>query len=224
VITTRSWCTDVGNLLPFPSPACYHLPVPSDKLDDDRRVDLTTDFAGSDSRFVPWRDGYMLPDPFSAKFDGDWLPGTVELELAVGDGDVHCTTIAVHARQGEPLTARGLRDIPLGAFIRMATAITLVPRETTADGRTIINMTPPKYAPLEVSAPRPQRRLSDECLREVATIYKAALATKEPPTRAVEQRHSQGPISYKTAARWVEETRKAGFLPAVEKRQHSTGT
>jgi hypothetical protein len=197
--------------------------MPSDKLDDDRRVDLTTDFSGSASRFVPWRDGYMLPDPFSAKFEGDWLPGTVELELSVGDGEVHCSAITVRTRDGGPLTARGLRDIPLGAFVRMATAITLVPRETTADGQTIINMTPPKYAPLEISAPRPQRRLSGECLREVATIYREAVAIEEPPTRAVEQRHSQGPISYKTAARWVEETRKAGFLPTVEKRQHRTG-
>jgi DNA-binding transcriptional ArsR family regulator len=96
--------------------------------------------------------------PIQREFDGDWLSGTVKLELSVGDGEVHCSAITVRARKDGPLTARGLRDIPLGAFVRMATAITLVPRETTADGRTIINMTPAKYAPLEVSAPRPQRR------------------------------------------------------------------
>jgi hypothetical protein len=206
--------------LPDLSPLCYLMPMSRDTPDDERTVSCTTDHDPSTTRWVPWRDDYMPPDPCRGIFDADWLPGTVELELTVGEDQVHCAAITVRAREDEPLTARGLRNIPLGAFIRLATALTLAPIETDNTGRRVINMTAP-YAPSDVSAPRARRHISEACLQEVATIYMRAIEEEEPPTRAVEHRHSLAPISYQTAARWVRLARDADLLPPAERAQRS---
>ncbi len=158
-----------------------------------------------------WGDGYLLPDHFSARVDGDWLPGYVHLEIAVDGRGVRCASVRLEARQGEAITARALRDVPLKECVRLATATIARRGHTHAEGGTFrIELASPDdpAEPLTLASKRPHRRVKDEWLREAARIYLAAKAVEEPPTRAVEQQHSQCPITYKTAARWVELARR----------------
>lgn len=74
----------------------------------------------------------------------------------------------------------------------------------------------------ELTGRRPQRgaRITDDQLREVAMVYRAALAESEgrkAPTEAVRDMFT---ISRSTAGRWVEEARRRGFLgPAPGRRR-----
>lgn len=164
-------------------------------------------------RWENWRGSHAIASRFAATFEGEWLPGSVQLELETHDGRVGCVGITVTARDGSPITARALRAIPLDSFMRMATHCLLSPVEATAEGR-VINRTRPKAPPRALAYPERKRRVTDDYLREVAAIYTAAQASEQPPTRAVETEHSQAPISYKTAARWVHLARERGYLAA----------
>jgi hypothetical protein len=156
-----------------------------------------------------------LPSRFTTVIEGDWLPYRVELDLAATPGDVTCLAVRLEAREdGDPVTARGVRDVPLGECIRLATASSRrVVREE--DGQLVIELAGPLGEMEEFDlGSRPQRRVDKARLREAADIYVDA---KENPTKAVRERHSQGPISYSTAARWVMEARRLGFLPPAKR-------
>jgi hypothetical protein len=153
--------------------------------------------------------GYAISVRFEAAIDADWLDCLVRLDL--------------DARDDTELTARGIRQVPLGEFVRLAIAGALRPvevRPATAEGPAhvvIPNAGPADMAePLEVASrgPRPQRHLPDEVLREAAAIY---LAAEDNPTAAVRQLHSQRPISYSTAARWVNLARQRGYIPPTKR-------
>lgn len=63
----------------------------------------------------------------------------------------------------------------------------------------------------EPSTPRRRRRLTDELLREVAEVYRAAHKAGLPPTAAVSEHFE---VLHTTAARWVTFARKAGIMGA----------
>lgn len=177
-----------------------------------RRSRVSTSYDGAVQWRLDWHPGFAIPDRFSAVIDADWLPYRVEVDLAANGGDVHCVAMTLQAHDGgEPVTSRGLRDVPLGECIRLATAAALRPMERNA-GEVKIKLGGPSdmTEPMVLASRRPRRRISDDWLHEAAAIYEAA---EENPTQAVEQQHSQAPISYSTASRWVEEARRRGFLP-----------
>lgn len=67
--------------------------------------------------------------------------------------------------------------------------------------------------PLSVSQGRRNNRITDDLLRDVASVYREALRVGRPPTKAVEEEfHTSRP----NAAKWVKRARAAGHLgPAI---------
>ena len=74
-----------------------------------------------------------------------------------------------------------------------------------------------KAEPVELQGRGPQRRVTDATLRETRDIY---LSAEQKPTDAVHRLHSQGPISYSTAARWVKQARERATYPPRTRRHH----
>jgi hypothetical protein len=180
--------------------------------DRETRVTITEQPSFVDVRsWHPWGDEYLLPDHFSARLEGDWLPGHVHVDVAVGTSGVRCVAVRIEARRGEVITSHNLRAVPLKECLRLAAA-TMAKRGRAAgvDGVYRIEIGSPAdpSVPLTLASRRPHRGVADEWLREVSDIYMRAEAVGEPPTRAVELEHSQAPIAYKTAARWVELARQ----------------
>jgi hypothetical protein len=158
--------------------------------------------------FVPWRPGYYLPPHFTTILDGEGLPYLLELDFVTQDGP-ECRAVRFHARDdGESISARGIREIPLGEAIGESIGLAAAPVEER-DGQLIVNL-PAKSRTGEAFKLARERGVSDRKLREVAAIYRAA---HEKPTQAVQRHPAFAPISYSTAARWVMEARRRGFLP-----------
>ena len=197
--------------------------MPSDDQELARRSRVSTSYDGAVQWRFDWRPGFAIPDRFTAAIAGDWLPCRVQLDLAVNGSELHCVALSLESPEdGAPVTARGLREVPLGECIRLAAAAALCPMERKP-GEVKIKLGGPSdmTEPMELASRRPQRRISDDWLREAASIYQAAT---ENPTQAVERQHSQAPISYSTASRWVEEARRRGFLPPTTRGRGGTPT
>jgi hypothetical protein len=153
--------------------------------------------------------------------DAKHLPYVVELELAVEEGsDPVCQALRLVARDGgEPVSARRVREIPLAECMQIATTTAMFPVERDSAGRvTSVRVAPGKNESelaeawkLASGRPRPVSS-SDEHLRKVAAVYMKA---SEKPTRAVQD--AFGPVSHSTAARWVGQARRRGFLPPAER-------
>ncbi len=175
------------------------------------RSRVTTTFESSASWLPDWRPGFALPSRFTATIEGDWLAFRVRLDLVANEHRVQAVGVALEAREeATPVTARALRDVPLGELIRLATSAALRPMERKPGELTIQLGGGGKAEPMELVSPGRQRRVSRRTLEETARIY---LGAESNPTAAVEREHSQGPISYSTAARWVEDARRLGLIP-----------
>ena len=146
-----------------------------------------------------------------------WEPVGIE----VGEKD-HLTAGMV----GEPshiLTAALLRGVPLGYLVERGRRFLIGSARIVAEcydkdgdvenaewarewGR--------KYRTKREGRPR---KYGDEHYREVAAIYSAAWRNGVPPTQAVQMAFADGTRgpSHATAARWVGEARKRGFLTAT---------
>lgn len=166
---------------------------------------------------VSWREGYALPKRFTATLDDATLPYVVDLAVKASTEGVECRSVTFGARDtGEPISARALRAIPIAVCIRLATAAAAMKIERLRDGGA--KLSPPAGLETPFVLARPvDKRMSDAHLREVARVYEDADMN---PTRAVELHWEamRQPISYPTAARWVSEARKRGFLkPVVRK-------
>lgn len=131
---------------------------------------------------------------------------------------------------GEPyppspiLTASKVRAIPIGEFITRG-------RRILAGSAEIVAKDYEKKGDLELaewvreygkrfkgaSGGRP-RMYGDDHYRRVAEIYSKAWRRGEPPTQAVERHPDFAPLSHSTAARWVRECRRRGFLAQTKKR------
>lgn len=62
---------------------------------------------------------------------------------------------------------------------------------------------------LPVTRPQRRRAVTAELLRQVAAVYRKAVADSEPPTSTVADHFG---VSHSTAARWVGQARKTGAL------------
>jgi hypothetical protein len=187
--------------------------------DKARRWRVTTRYTGASAvskgepwPFVPWRRDYGLPRSWRATLEAEHLPYIVELDFTAEENDgPSCRAIRLASREGgEPISARRVRDVPIAECIQIAVGHAGIPIERTAD-EIRFKMGPRSAEHLTESLAHARPRsanTSDEHLREVARIY---LGATGKPTRAVEEEF--GPISHSTAARWVGEARRRGFLP-----------
>jgi hypothetical protein len=198
-------------------PACHRsVTVWGVPADEEHTSHVSIQYGAKGGWLTDWRPGYAIPSRFTATIEGDWLPYRVELNLAVNEDGVSCEGIQLKAPDGE-ITARGIRKVPLGECIELATTAALRPVEHGEDSLTIQLMGPPGDVTREATLARrePQLRLSDETLQETARIY---LAAERNPTAAVRREHSEGPISYSTAAKWVQRARQLDLIPPANRK------
>lgn len=193
---------------------------------------LTTDAMDS---FVPWRPGLVLPAHFSVSIDDDDLDYLVALDVEVDPGgEPVCASVRISRRgRGAPgVTPRGLRSTRLGMYLDHACASaawTVERREGSIvyHPRESYPFPEPRERP-----PVPHTRLTDEKLREVAQVYRDAVAARRRPRVAIENDRRWAPMGKGVAARWVSEARKRTdpltgetFLaPTVERRTGGTMT
>ena len=170
--------------------------------------------------YVSWRPGYGLPLRWTSRLEREDMPYIVELDFATNPATgPECRAVRLLAREdGEPISARGVRNIPIGEF--MQTAITGAAAREEHGPRGVVTYTPgaadlTEGAKLARPRTRPtDRRISDEHLQTVANIYSAHEEGK--PTQAVADELF---ATYSTAARWVMEARRRGFLPPATRRR-----
>lgn len=148
---------------------------------------------------IPWTGGRFLPPRWQASVDAPHLDFTAELAMSADPerGPV-CRSLTFHARKdGPPLTARAVRDMPVGALIDHAIA--------AAAGRSMSGFTvepdEPGDASAAIRASWPAG--SDAFLRRVAQVYASA---PDAPLKAVERELRAN--SRRTASNWVRDARK----------------
>jgi hypothetical protein len=138
------------------------------------------------------------------------VPYDVALTAEMQSGRYVCTSLTVKQREGEsPVTAAGIRSIPVASLIRrsLQDAITPVRSEAVAsDGSFVREMD----FPVDISGARRRRRRGEDV--EAATVlYALAELCGEPPTKTVSDELN---IPLGTARRLVAQAREAGYLPA----------
>jgi hypothetical protein len=163
--------------------------------------------------FVSWRPGYGLPLHWTTSIDRADLPYVVELEFASGEAGPRCEALQVRAREdGQPITARRIRDIPIAECIQLAIASAAVREEHepnvvsyTLGGTDLTEQAKLARSPEHGTG-------SDAHLREIAKTYNEATTNK---TQAVQDAWPF--YSYSTCARWVMEARRRGFIPPTKR-------
>lgn len=145
----------------------------------------------------------------------------VEFDVVIDDrGTPQCRRLEVRTEDGS-VGGEMLRRIPVARLLRMAVtaaARKLEPKregEPDPDEPWVRDM--PSTERMEfyrdyakgARAPRRGSLLTDENLRQVAELYRAAIKRGDPPTQMVaEAMH----VARSTAARWVGKARERGFL------------
>jgi hypothetical protein len=160
---------------------------------------------------VEWRGDYGLPRSWRTALESEDFPYVVELDFIASKEDgPSCRAIRMRAPEnGEPISARRVREVPVAECIRAAIGLAAIPIRRSEGEVTFLMGGQREYARRFPEAFELARDItSDEHLREVAKVYMAAT---EKPTRAVEEAFR--PISHSTAARWVGKARQRGFLP-----------
>ena len=136
-----------------------------------------------------------------------------ELEIGVVGGRPAC--VAIRAVGDHELTTLLLRNLSgLGKFVRefvKSEAATVV---RTEDGEIVGERLLDETG---FTAPT-HRALSEEFLRDVADVYRAALATGQSTQEAIRERW---PTSEANARRWVARAREDGYLGAAPARRRA---
>jgi hypothetical protein len=184
--------------------------------------------------------GDLIPRRFKTKLDRVRAEGPraglhVELVIEVEDdrGAARCRELYVtpHEEDGT-VTKQTLSKLPVDALVRYAIAALAMPLKTAPDGTLIQDFAQAaarggaiigvyeRFA-RATRRPRSGSPLTDENLRKVATVYRAAVENGHPPTKTVaEAMH----VARSTAARWVAKSRERGFLgPALGTRAGEAG-
>jgi hypothetical protein len=171
--------------------------------------------------YVSWRPGYGLPLRWTSRLEREDLPYVVELDFATNPGTgPECRAVRFLSREGgEPISARRVGDIRIGECMQIAITGAAAREEHGPGG--MVTYTPgaadlTEQATLARPRTRPtDRRISDEHLQAVASIYRAHLESGRPTQAVADELFA----TYSTAARWVMEARKRDFLPPA-KRTH----
>jgi hypothetical protein len=163
--------------------------------------------------YVALRDGFEAPRRFVAKNAN--LALDIELEP---DGTPHVRAVLVI---GEHVTSDKLR-LPLVRLTREAVAGAArlrTPLEEGGEPVFRLVSTPPEQAAefyreytQDARRPRSGSPVTDEHLRQVAELYRAALKQGDPPTQTIANALH---VARSTAARWVAAARGRGLLGAA---------
>jgi hypothetical protein len=156
-------------------------------------------------------------EPFSDR------PGlTLVLDIEIDRwGRPRCVGLTMRPAEGGSLNWEPLKKLPLDRLVLQATQVAASffgsPQPTTDGGlRFDFYGTPEeRIAAAEKVADTARRRpkLPDDHLERVARVYREALEAGVAPTRAVAVELAGGWDRYSSAKRWVQQARKAGFLP-----------
>jgi hypothetical protein len=132
------------------------------------------------------------------------MPYDATLSVEMHDGRYVCTALQFRQREGgPPVTAAGMRAVPIAAWVRRAVEAMLTER-AGEDGSPSITLRPIR----EPVRGRRRRRGEDADLAAVA--YAIAQMCGEPPTKAVAERLE---VPLGTARRLVAQAREAGLIP-----------
>ena len=193
--------------------------------------------AADTSEFVPWRPGLALPRWSKVRIDDPGAQYSVELEIVPRDGRPVAVGVKLLERTG-PVTSEGLRSVRLATYVDLAAqaaawervedegAITFRRFETqptVVEGPTTTVWRGGRSTAYVKLRPSTGRQLSDDHLREVAQIYKAALAggSRAPRKAVVEHWRSVygEAVASQTVASWLQKARGRGFLAQTEERK-----
>jgi len=160
-----------------------------------------------------------LPAQFTATFE-DAGDHTIELEVAVQEVKLDGTTQAkpvcekvtvIRNPARPPLTGTELRALPISKLLEFAcTQVAMTPVGASAwslDGPTSEEAAEAAYA--DVTRSHRRRRVTDELLGNVATVYLEGAG--HGAERVAEAFH----VSISQAHRYVKQAREKGFLPEV---------
>lgn len=163
-----------------------------------------------DRKWVRHADA-VIPERFWATIEDDRYP-RCELEIRTINGRLEC--VGLVSEQG--LRGADLRKLPLDTLVRQAHVAATFGEAVAIDNDGHFRVASP--APATMTADEYEQRLTstsrrrsitDDFLREVATVYRQAIAEGKPPTKAVASRLHGSPA---TAGRWVMQARERGFL------------
>ena len=163
------------------------------------------------------------------------------LDIAVEYGRPVCNGLRLERRAGgSPVTGTELRGVPVADYVRRAADELLRELVPTTDPAAPVMWPDPAWGSLPVNsepfdsdhaavrvggltltkeyrassrAPRKRGPITDERLRQVADIYRAACFATGAPTNAV---RDQLGVPRATAGRWVSLARQRGFLGATQ--------
>jgi hypothetical protein len=148
--------------------------------------------------------------------------GLAELEIEVDSwGRPRCVALRVTAKSEGAVTGDMLRRLPVARHVERAALQAASVVEVQKDLRGGITQIGPvsnreqAAEVLESAARRVPRRgspVSDEHLKQVATLYRKALRMQGPKKAPTEAVAMQMHVSRSTAGRWVRKARDAGFL------------
>lgn len=170
-------------------------------------------------RFRVSAEHVVIEPAFDPEADG--RPGhALELEVAVDERGVpRCRSFTVRAHDNGPeVTGETLRRLPVRTLVRDATARVAAQwrlSEAQGEDMRLVPASPSEgletYRALLEDARRPRRGspITDDHLRQVADLYRTALARGDAPTQTVADSMHVVPS---TAGRWVKRARERGFL------------
>jgi len=149
---------------------------------------------------------FRLPVFFDALVDRPGLPRS-QLRIAITPSGPVCTRLTLVADHRDPLTSTRIR-IPLRELVEEL--VNALGSQDVETGELDREGFAREFAEALESKPQPGKKLSDEFLAQVATVYRYALR-KEPrsPTAAVGEAFD---VSRSTAARWLVEARRRRLL------------
>jgi len=202
-----------------------------------------------DAPLVALGGEYAVPEQFTSTItpDDPALP-ICHLVIAVRNGRPVCRAITVEVgAAGDQIEGGSLRGVRLAEYVKRSidavalwvlpaadpTAPVLVnapgwepqqlPSEPFGDCHVAVRLVGVTHTAAVKDALRPRRTtgaVTDEKLREVADVYRAAHNAHRPPTKAVmEEWH----VERSTASRWIRRARDVGYLGRARPRTAGEG-
>ncbi len=174
------------------------------------RLKTTANASGEYVRVAP---GLAMPAAVTVQAE-DVRGYDVDVDVVVSDGRLVAREVRVRQRDdGPPVTGEAIRGVPLAGLVRQAAQHALE-YEQSGEGDAVLT----RLSPVTWITPETAERLREagpttESLRTVATLYRIALLTGQPPTTTVEK--SLG-LPRSTTGRWVALARERGFLDVAE--------
>lgn len=111
----------------------------------------------------------------------------------------------IRRTDGEPVTGIGIREFSIPAIVRKSLRASAPADDEERIAFGLIT----KAEADDVKAAGPL----DDSLRKVAMVYRAALATQSPPTKAVQDVFG---LAARTAGSWIAKAKAKGYIPDTE--------